>query len=83
MNNGVTHSYFVIRMPQTMVLFVIRKLLSISQSTVSFLFLRSSFSLIRQVSYYPSQVFLCSRRSACVLKGGGQIALREGFFPML
>ena len=26
----VQHSYFVIRMPQTMVLFVIRKLLSIS-----------------------------------------------------
>ena len=38
MNNGVTHSYFVIRMPQTVVLFVIRKAASISHNTVSLSF---------------------------------------------
>jgi hypothetical protein len=35
---GVTHSYFVIRKPQTVVLFVIRKPLSISYGTVSLSF---------------------------------------------
>jgi hypothetical protein len=38
MNNPLQNSYFVIRMPQTMVLFVIRKLRSISDDTVSLSF---------------------------------------------
>ena len=38
MNNPVQDSYFVIRMPQTVVLFVIRNLLSISHNTVSLSF---------------------------------------------
>jgi len=37
LNNRVQDSYFVIRKPQTMVLFVIRKLLSIGRGTVSIL----------------------------------------------